>query len=1102
MRRLSDLTILFLQLLFVGAATGDDLYNGFVNPPESARPQAWWHWMNGNVSNKEALNDLQWMYEVGIGGVQVFEAGMGQRLPDGQRLVYGKPAWKKVLAESASKASELGLDFSITTSPGWSATGGPWVKPEDAMKKLVWSKTSIKGGGQVQKQLPAPPAVAGPYQDIPADTHGAAASEHELDFYRDIAVLAVPFEGKDIESLAISASAEIDHVAELTDGQFWPAQQLPVDKQGSAWLDLKTATVADVQGITLGLPDPRGFGTPAPPLVEFQYSLDGKRFETVAILQATASPVRSASFAPVRAKYFRVAFSRDPRPGFMDTLQYAPGANLLPFPARHSSYAISEITLHTAPHVNAAEEKAGFAAADNYYALANPASLQASARLSEVVDVTRYVGSDGLLSWDAPEGEWRIIRLGYSLTGHKNGPAPEEATGLEVDKLAADKVHAYLETYLQNYSSSKDTLMPGITGLLSDSIESGPQNWTDNMLREFKTIHGYDALLWLPALTGEVIESPDATDRFLWDFRTVISRLISQNHYAVIADFAHTRGLQYYAEALEDHRPQLGNDLDMRAAADIPMSAFWHYSAGSSPKPTYLMDVKGAASVANVYGKPLVAVEAMTTFGHPWAVGPRELKAVADRAFVQGGNRLMLHSSVHQAQGKDFSPGLPMMPLLGHYFNRNVTWSAMAKSWIEYLSRTQYLLQQGFASADFAFFIGEEAPVTGLYGDHLPEGIPAGFNYDFVSASGLQQLQVVDGNLRNRSGNSYKFLYLGGSSKRLTLDTLRRVGEFARSGVKIVGPIPIDSPSLGDDKQEWQRIVDDIWKRSNVMDSNSITEVVEHYGLPPDWQFIPTDAPAESLLVQKRQLPDRVIYYLVNAQDEPLEGQFSLSGSPMPGEPYFWLATTGERHSASIGNRGEKGVSIELQLAPQESRFLVFEHVSESPVSQPVGLQCQNSTVSPAGFTRPWTVEFDQRYGGAPDLELERLLPLNQHADDRVRYYSGVITYRNTFELDDTSLQQSRSVCFSLAGVGDMAEVYVNGQSAGSVWTPPYALDLKPFLGTGENTVEVRVANLWANRLIGMERKGETRDNFPAHVYKPAAPLRPAGLIGPAVLSY
>src|SRR5512134_886779 len=151
------------------------LEQGFKDPPRSARPRVWWHWMNGNVTREGITLDLEWMKRVGIGGVQMFDASIGnirageQEMPQHveKRIVYHSPEWKELLRHAAAECDRLGLEMTMHSSGGWSETGGPWVKPEEAMKKLVWSETRVAGPKGFSGTLALPPSGNGPFQDLP-----------------------------------------------------------------------------------------------------------------------------------------------------------------------------------------------------------------------------------------------------------------------------------------------------------------------------------------------------------------------------------------------------------------------------------------------------------------------------------------------------------------------------------------------------------------------------------------------------------------------------------------------------------------------------------------------------------------------------------------------------------------------------------------------------------------------------------------------------------------------------------------------------------------------------------------------------------------------
>lgn len=148
-------------LLSSGQNPSDSLEKGFKNPPESAKPRTWWHWTNSNITLEGITKDLEWMKRSGIGGMQLADVASGQGQTVKDKIIFGSPEWLGAVKHAASEARRLDLEMTIFSSAGWSLTGGPWVKPEEAMKKLVWSETRADGPGMISKKLPLPPSFEG-----------------------------------------------------------------------------------------------------------------------------------------------------------------------------------------------------------------------------------------------------------------------------------------------------------------------------------------------------------------------------------------------------------------------------------------------------------------------------------------------------------------------------------------------------------------------------------------------------------------------------------------------------------------------------------------------------------------------------------------------------------------------------------------------------------------------------------------------------------------------------------------------------------------------------------------------------------------------------
>jgi hypothetical protein len=1054
--------------------------------------------MNGNITKDGITRDLEWMKRAGIGGLQNFDAELMTPKVVDKRLPYMTPEWKDAFRYAVGLADQLGLEMAIASSPGWSETGGPWVKPEQAMKKFVWSEVRLPGGTEFSGNLPQPPSITGSFQAVPYHNElgGLEQSVALPHYYADAVVLAYrlpPSVVGDGKPAAILSSAPIKK------GIF-----IPLADDG-AWLRYDYDSPRTVYAVTVARPATGIFASTAPINLRLESSDDGQTWKPIADIPSTHVAQETVGFPPVTARHFRLKLETGASAGMFGGFEPAPGVDLGFFSALAGGGApkeaqVNEFVLHMSPRVNRFEEKAGFGLVPDYYAIASPAiDPKLAVKTTDVVDLTGRMKPDGSLRWTPPEGQWVILRLGYSLTGTTNHPATKEATGLEVDKLDANAVKSYIDTYLGSYS---ETLGPelmgrhGIKALLTDSIEVGPYNWTPDLPAQFKRLRGYDPTPYLPALTGVVVGSAEQSDAFLWDFRRTLAELTAQSHYGQIAKAAHERGLTYYGESLEGTRVSIGDDMEMRQNADIPMSAMWTFSPAKGPRSNYIIDIQGAASVAHIYGQNLVAAESMTSAMVPWGFSPRILRPIIDLEFALGVNRPVIHTSVHQPIEK--KPGLTLL-IFGQYFNRHETWAEQAGPWVTYVARNAHMLQQGRFAADVAYFYGEEAPLSGLYGEgrSLPEDVPAGYGYDFVNSDALlHRLSVANGGIETASGMHYRLLYLGGSSRKMTLPVVRRIRDLVKAGAVVVGERPTGSPSLADDASEFAAIADELWSggQAKVMNGISVNQALASLGVARDFDYDQSGRQQDVMFVHRR-LSDGDVYYLSNRTEraENIDATFRVSGK----RAELWHADTGITEPVSY--RIENGrTSVPLRLDPNESVFVVFrEPVSSASAAVPARRETPVATVE-----GPWDVRFSPDLGGPAQTTFARLASWTENSDPGVKYYSGTATYTKTIDALAAWFQNGQRLTLDLGEVRELAEVSVNGQALGIAWHPPYRVDITNALKPGANMLEIKVTNLWVNRLIGDKQPGAKKYTFTVMpTYKADAPLLPSGLLGPVAIN-
>jgi len=1089
----------------------DPLLRGFLDPPNGARPRVWWHWMNGNISEQGIQLDLEWMHRIGLGGVTIFEGAINTPQVVPQRLIYMTPEWKQAFKAAVTTARGMDMEVAIASSPGWSETGGPWVPAAQGMKKMVWTATRIEGGRTFAGKLAHPPEVDGIFQNFAVP--GRRAPDGTIvtppQFYADSEVIAYKIpdgdEAQAVLNPQVTSSGGAANVATLSDGDVnTVVLDLPASEPGKeGWVLFDYGHPQAIQAVTLAsMNDAISVfdheSNAVPPRIEA--SDDGVSFKNVADIPFNSMVQRTVSFNEVTERFFRIVFPAQPA-GVPD-----------------HDHKITELVLASGARMNQWEQRAGYANARNFYAIRDPqVAPNFIVPQQDVIDLTGKMKPDGTLEWTPPSGNWMVLRIGSSLTGHENGPAPAEATGLEVDKLNRDYVKNYVDGYLKMYADTvgrgnmgKD----GISYLLTDSIEVGAQNWTDNILEEFKERRGYDPRPWLPALTGIVIKSTQDTDRFLWDFRRTLGQLLAENHYGEIADDLHSHGMSYYGEALEYHRPSLGDDMEMRSKTDVPMGAMWTWANNPGPDIDYISDLRGAASVAHIYGQNLVGAESMTSRGPAWSYSPNNLKKVADLEFALGVNRFEIHESTHQPV-PEMAPGLTLGQY-GLWFNRNDTWAEEAKPWVDYLARCSYLLQQGHFSADVAYFYGEEGPLTAVFGWKAIDDAPDGYGFDFVNSDVvLHELSFKDGRLGTPGGTSYRILYLGGRSQRMTLAVLRQIKSLVTQGAVLVGSRPTDSPSLADDEQEFQRVADQLWGRrptaenqarkvgnGRVYTGMSANDVLAALGMARDWEYTKPKADSELMFVH-RKLDDGDVYFVDNREDrtENVDATFRVEGKV----PELWDPATGA--TGPVSYRVADGrTTVPLHLDPYGTTFVVFraaatKNTLELPVAQETAIDSLDQALN-----RDWNVTFEPGRGVPETVGFHRLVSWTELAlptsDEGVKYYSGTATYSKTIEIPADDLAPGAHLWLDLGDVREIADVKVNDADLGILWKTPFKVDVTGEIRPGDNRIEIKVTNLWVNRMIGDQQPWALKKYAFAGFtpYKADSPLLPSGLLGPVHL--
>jgi len=897
-----------LLIAFIGfgcSPTPDKLADGFAHPPDSARPWVYWFWMNGNVTKEGITADLEAMARVGIGGALIMNVSNG--IPAGRAGFMGEK-WRELFRHAINEAQRLGLQINMNNDDGWTGSGGPWVTSEQSMQTLAWSETRIEGPQSFDGILPPPPTRK--VKGFGFGTEKATAVyENAAPSYRDIAVYAIPSTGPGMRSLApaVSSSGKPFDSSVLMDGNLDTGIQLPATPPDSPpWIQLEFPQPFTTRSLTIftghGRQNHRG---------RLESSDDGTTFKPVCKFQIPTNGINpsilGAGFPAVTARYFRIVFDR-----------ISPDSK---------SVLLQELDLSPDARMNNWSGKAGFSRVDGLEPDADKAGEQATPQNS-ILNLTDKMDASGRLRWDAPAGNWTILRLGHASTGKMNHPATPDGTGLECDKLSRKAIEKHFEGMLAKLIADAGPLAgKAFAATHVDSWEVGTQNWTPKFREEFQKRRGYDPMPYVPAMVGVPVGSGEISERFLRDVRRTLADMIADNYFGQLCELAHKNGMQLSVEAYGN-----GNfdNLQCSARADIPMAEFWagHPEQAERGKP--------AASTAHQLGQPVVAAEAFTAnpdFGK-WQNTPASLKSLGDAAFCSGINRLVFHRWAMQPW-MDRWPGMTFGPH-GIHFERTVTWFEQSRDWLTYLARCQYLLQQGTFVADLCYLPGEQAPNSLPLSADLKPALPPGRDYDACSVEMIQKMSVNDGRLVLPSGMSYRLLVLP-ESRFMTPQLLRKIRDLVLAGARVVGPKPEKSPGLEnfpacDD--EVRALADELWGtgivppegravgKGRVYSGQPLEKILSATGSLPDVEWRNTDNPKDFSWIHRRT-PEADIYFIANSRDSAVAADAIFR---VPDKlPELWHPDTGKMEPVAVWQRTPDGrTMVPLRLDQAGSVFVVF----------------------------------------------------------------------------------------------------------------------------------------------------------------------------------
>lgn len=1100
----NSLAFLLLSLLFCCNSEKEitnNLEAEFKNPPSSAKPRTWMHAMSGNMTKAGLTKDLESMAEVGIGGFLLFNITQG--IPNGP-IKYNSPEHHELIRHAAKEAERLGLSFGVHNSDGWSASGGPWITPEESMKMVVWSE-QVVDGGEVKTQL-----------EIPTKREG---------YYKDIAVIAYPSLPSEVDDAInpakVTASDPTLDLGIIADGKVDGESEIKMLGDQEPWVQFSYNEPKTIRSAKIIFVDRNSTGM-------LQVSEDGKNFKDVRDLFKVRTGkgewAINDHFEPLTSKYFRIKFNQ--------------------------STDIKELQLSATYFVNNLLGRTSIARTEDAQLdiIGQPEPAMIIDK-SQIKDISSALDQNGLLVTELPKGSWTILRFGYTSTGATNNPASKEGKGLEVDKLSRSAFKKHYDAFVKKVVENTKEIAPNALQYAEiDSYEMGGQNWTQGFDSLFRAKKGYDIKNFLPLIAGRFVENPHASEAVLWDFREVITNLMTDNYFAYFTELCHQDGILSY---IEPYGFGPLNDLDIGGKADIPMGEFW------MNRPITM--VESAVSSAHIYGKPVISAESFTS--NPeinWKGSPAMAKNSGDLGWTKGINEFMFHRFAHQANTHT-EPGMTMNRW-GFHFDRTQTWWDNAgANWFKYIARGSHMLRQGYPVADLLIFIGDGTPNSTFGRNDFEQPIPEKINYDNVNADVLiNRITIKDKQLVLPEGNAYKVLILK-NSHTITLPTLKRIHEIAESGVAVYGEKPKQMAGYGKSDEDL------ITFRTLT---NELATLIKNQ---KDWEEVllqnklSADMDIEGRLdisYAHRKTAQEDIYFFFNP--DSVANTFNATFRVNRKVPELWNPLDGSIKKLGQFTHSDTLTSTNIKLKAGESVFVVFREPSDqikTVVSESKNTEIllndknhleatihNNDTYSiplvsgemwnfevkditePLNVQGGWQVQFQKEGGYSGNIQFNSLIDWKDHPMDSINYYSGTATYTKKLNVPANFKGSDKRVLLDLGQVNIVAEVKINGENAGVVWLPPFQLDVSDYIKAGENILEIAVTNLWSNRLIGDERYPANDDGYQleshnptglmpqwyvnneprpeglrttfttAPFYKKDDPLMPSGLVGPVRL--
>lgn len=1082
---LKTLTILFSVTFLLTKCTSKEkakqpdfaqIQADFVTPKDDNTLWCYWYWIGDDISKEGITKDLEAMKEAGISGALIGNINPEEK--DGKVPMLSE-AWWSHMVHAVNEGKRIGVDIGAFNCPGWSQSGGPWVKPEMAMRYMTYSEAVVKGGTEINMKLIKPTTE---FQDTYVLAFPSISAEGNTLSLKKAKVSITPsikeqnnLIDTDTSNVVHFSKAEKNYQVDIIADNAINANSLKIIP-GKKTIEVNCEVFAKIDN-------------------EF------KSIKTFKIFRSKLDPnVGADKYAPLlinlpetKSNHFRLEFK-------LPSNVYKPFTETV---ANIPTWDIAEISISEAAGLEFYAEKnlskmhpTPFPAWDSYIWNQQKEVTDENLKIAtnKVIDISNNMDAEGNLVWNTPEGNWLIQRFGMTPTGTKNAPSAPQGKGYEIDKANKELVKFHYNQFIGEFLKRiPEESKSAFKYVIADSYEMGSQNWTDGYEEKFEAKFGYNPKKYLPVFSGRIVGSVEESERFLWDLRRSIADAVAYEYTGGLREASNKDNLQLWLENY-GHWGFPSEFLMYGGQSNLVSGEFWNEGTLGD------IECKSASSAAHIYGKPRVSAEAFTAAHRTYVRHPAMLKKRGDWSFTEGINHFVLHLYIHQPDDNRV-PGVNAW--FSTEFNRHNTWFEKSKTYFDYLRRSQHLLQQGKYAANVCYFIGENAPI--MTGARNPE-LPKGYSYDYINAEViLNRLTVKDGKFVLPDGMTYSLMVLP-PFKTMRPELLAKIEALVSQGGKIFGQAPEKSPSLQNYPEsdlKVKELADKMWAASSekvkkygngfIVDGLELQDALTQLNINKD---VDVDE-NQPVLWTHRTMPGMDIYFVTNQSNEEinLSPSFRVNGM----KPQLWDAVTGTIRPLNEFTEKDGRTTVPLKMKAYQSWFVVFSN-SEINSGKIYEENFPEPTVAKT-LESAWTVDFKNKKIGPKELvSFPTLTDWIENGNDKIKYYSGTAVYKSTFNFKKD--ENAKDIFIDLGKVGVMASVKINGIDIGTTWIAPYKLNMNNALKDGENTIEVEVVNVWRNRLTGDKSLTETQKTTWLNVdtTTPEEALISSGLLGPVTI--